>query len=62
MGPSLFSVNPYSNGGLYDHNGGNAYFPPPPPTPTPEADNFMFMDSATGFAFMDGTQFDYMNS
>jgi hypothetical protein len=49
-------VSVYNN--LYGALVYGEYIPPPPP---PEADNFMFMDSTTNFAFMDGAEFDYMS-
>ena len=31
---SIHNINPFSNGSLFDHRGGNAYNPPPPPVDT----------------------------
>ena len=54
MGPTIFDINDYSNGGLYDADGGTVYTPPPPPP----RDDYEFMDQSN-FQFMNASQFDF---
>jgi len=54
MGPTIFDLNVYSNGGLYDADGGTVYTPPPPPP----RDDYEFMDQSN-FQFMNASQFDF---
>lgn len=30
---TVHTINPFSNGSIFDHTGGNVYTPPPPPVP-----------------------------
>ena len=30
---TVHTINPFSNGSIFDHTGGNTYSPPPPPVP-----------------------------